>query len=63
MDTNRKDQFRRFFLYIGKEVVGDKTHTTIRASNRGVPFPEVILIVEHWLEGAREDFKKTLEGK
>lgn len=51
-----------FALMIRKRVGpdgGNEMH--IETRNQGIPDPEVMLIIEAWLERARENFKKPIK--
>ena len=66
MDDNKKTDsdkkpILRFGLLIEKRFVNNQEQTRITSNNQGIPAPEVVLIVEAWLEKLKESLKQPIK--
>ncbi len=56
-----EDKLFRFGLLVDKTVSKDKINIRVTSNNSGIPDPEVVLIVEAWLEKVKENLKKPIK--
>lgn len=68
MDNERADNPGKDLAWFGfvlkKQILDNKrTKTIMDVQNNGMPFPEVILHVEAWLDRTKADFKKDIQEK
>lgn len=59
--SNDKKPVLRFGLLIEKVMVNNQEQTRITSNNQGIPPPEVVLIVEAWLEKIKDSLKQPIK--
>lgn len=56
-----EEKLMKFALMIQKKIVNGKVEFKMDSRNEGISDPEVILLVESWLEAVKDQAKKNIK--
>lgn len=60
-DSQPQERVVNFALLIQQKIKPQGTEYRLEAQNQGIPDPEVILLVESWLDAVKERFKNKIK--